>query len=65
MEKVSRQLSWQRKMKALGRCEICGQKAINGHLCSTHKEHHRVNARNLYRKKHGISLRAPVRMRSR
>ncbi len=64
MEKVSRQLKWQRKNKELGLCRQCGEKTIeNKVFCLQCREKHNIRYRNLYRSKVGIPLGAKLHTR--
>ncbi len=56
---VSKQREWQRRMKAEGRCPICGT-ATEGYLCTHHATIERDRQRNLYRTRRGIPLDAPL-----
>ena len=52
---VSRQREWQKKMRATGRCTICGkpQAKDSATLCAVHQEIHRKQARTRKQKRYG------------
>ncbi len=56
---MTRQIEYQKRMRAQGRCRVCGKKA-NGAFCTKHALAHRTRSRNWRRKKAGIPLDAPV-----
>jgi hypothetical protein len=67
MRILSSQRLWQLRMKAEGRCQICGEKAAVdckgniGARCPGHVEMNRRRAFLSYRKKVGIAIDAPLR----
>ncbi len=61
MKKKSRQQEWQLKQQREGKCCICGEPLSTKWNCKEHAEIQREKARSRYRKKHGISINAPLK----
>lgn len=66
---ASRQLRWQRRKRAEGKCEVCGKpgarverdgKEVTMEFCSHHGDMNRTLARNRKRLAAGIPLDAPL-----
>ena len=61
MKKKSRQQEWAERRHAKGVCVVCGEPLSSKWYCQEHTESVRENARNRYRKKHGIPVNAPLK----
>ena len=62
---ISRQLKWQRKKLAVGRCRQCGKKEEVGGFCWGCREKVRTRERNRYRERVGIPLGSALRKKGR
>jgi len=51
MTKTSRQIKWQKKKKAEGKCIICGKPAINATYCGRHRDIYRESQKKRVDKK--------------
>ncbi len=60
-DKISKQVRYQRRHRAMGLCWLCGDK-VHGDspFCLKHRDDARTRRRNLYRRKVGIPLDAPL-----
>ena len=61
---MSRQLEWQQRMLADGKCRQCGKKPLlTKHYCLECTTTIRQRQRTEYRRKHGLSLDSPTQKR--
>ena len=61
MKKKSRQQLWQEKQRKEGKCCICDKPLFTKWHCIDHAKIQRESAKARYRKKHGISINAPLK----
>ena len=57
---ISKQREWQLRKKAAGLCTRCGSAVAKSTLCDPCRAINRTECRNVYRRKKGIPLDAPI-----